>query len=284
VALSEVIAQALETVEPMVREKRHDVTSTSGIEPLVVNGDPARLVQCVANLLTNSIKYTDAQGRIQIESHADGNVAVMTVSDNGTGIPPDLLPHIFDLFVQSKRTLDRSQGGLGIGLSVVKRLIEMHGGTVSASSAGAGQGATFTIRLPRVAQAGVTATDVSMPAVARRRALVVDDNQDAAESLAMLLSLDGHEVQAVFSPEQALECVSTFHPEVVLLDIGLPGMDGYEVARRVRAMPEGGQIRLIALTGYGQTEDRRRALAAGFNDHLVKPVEPARLAQSLARN
>jgi len=283
VVLAEVIAQALETVESLVREKHHDVTSTSGLEALVVNGDPARLVQCVANLLTNAIKYTDAHGRIHIEAHADGDAAVITVSDNGTGIAPDLLPHIFDLFVQSKRTLDRSQGGLGIGLSVVKRLIEMHGGTVSATSPGAGQGATFTIRLPRVARADVTATDVSTPAVARRRALVVDDNQDAAESLAMLLSLDGHEVQSVFTAEQALECVATFQPEVMLLDIGLPGMDGYEVARRVRALPGGEQIRLVALTGYGQTEDRRRALAAGFNDHLVKPVEPARLAQSLAR-
>jgi CheY-like chemotaxis protein len=283
VTLSEVIAQALETVEPLVREKHHDVTSTSGLEALVVNGDPARLVQCVANLLTNAIKYTDAHGRIRIESHAEGDTAVITVSDNGTGIAPDLLPQIFDLFVQSARTLDRSQGGLGIGLSVVKRLIEMHGGTVSASSAGAGQGSTFTIRLPRVAQAGATATDLSMPAITRRRALVVDDNRDAAESLAMLLSLDGHDVQAVFTPEQALERVATFQPEVMLLDIGLPGMDGYEVARRVRALPGGRQIRLIALTGYGQTEDRRRALAAGFNDHLVKPVEPARLAQSLAR-
>jgi signal transduction histidine kinase/DNA-binding response OmpR family regulator len=284
VVLAEVIAQALETVEPLVREKRHHVTTTSGIEPLVVNGDPSRLVQCVANLLTNAIKYSDAEGRIHIESHAQGTEAVVTISDNGTGIAPDLLPHIFDLFVQSKRTLDRSQGGLGIGLSVVKRLIEMHGGSVSAHSGGAGHGATFTIRLPRVARSGTAATEVSMPLVAGKRALVVDDNRDAAESLAMLLTLDGHTVEAVFSAEEALERIPVFRPEVMLLDIGLPRMDGYEVARRVRALPGGGQIRLIALTGYGQTEDRRRALAAGFDDHLVKPVEPVRLAQSLARN
>jgi signal transduction histidine kinase len=283
VVLAEVIAQALETVEPLVREKRHDVTTTSGLEPLVVNGDPARLVQCVANLLTNAIKYTDAQGRIHIETHADGEQAVITISDNGTGIASELLPHIFDLFVQSKRTLDRSQGGLGIGLSVVKRLIEMHGGSVSAFSGGAGQGATFTIRLPRIARSAASATEMSVPTVAGKRALVVDDNRDAAESLAMLLTLDGHAVEAVFSAEQALDRVVAFHPDVVLLDIGLPGMDGYEVARRVRALPGGEQVRLIALTGYGQTEDRRRALEAGFNDHLVKPVEPARLAQSLAR-
>jgi signal transduction histidine kinase len=281
VALADIIAQALETVEPMLRDKQHSVTTTTGMETLIVNGDPARLVQCVANLLTNATKYTDERGQIQIEARAEGDAAVISVRDNGTGIAPDLLPHIFDLFVQSKRTLDRAQGGLGIGLSVVKRLIEMHGGTVSASSAGVGQGATFTIRLPRVVRATVAAESAPAPPVNRRRTLVVDDNHDAAESLAMLLALDGHEVEAVFTPEQALERVATFPPEVMLLDIGLPGMDGYEIARRVRAMPGGPQIRLIALTGYGQTDDRRKALAAGFDEHLVKPVEPGKLAQAM---
>ena len=281
VALTEIISQALETVEPMLREKRHSVTTTSGLEPLIVNGDPARLVQCVANLLTNAIKYTDTQGQIQVEVRADQDDAVISVHDNGTGIAPDLLPHIFELFVQSKRTLDRSQGGLGIGLSVVKRLVEMHGGSVSAASPGAGQGATFTIRLPRVARESLPSSPAQEQPVTRRRTLVVDDNHDAAESLAMLLSLDGHEVEAVFTPQQALARAEQFRPDVMLLDIGLPGIDGYEVARRVRAMPHGSAIRLIALTGYGQTEDRRRALAAGFDDHLVKPVEPAKLAQAL---
>ncbi len=282
VALADIISQALETVEPMLREKQHSVTTTSGLEPLIVNGDPARLVQCVANLLTNAIKYTDAQGQIHVEARADHGDAVISVHDNGTGIAPDLLPHIFDLFVQSKRTLDRSQGGLGIGLSVVKRLVEMHGGSVSAASAGAGQGATFTIRLPRVARQDLQSSPAQDAPVVRRRTLVVDDNHDAAESLAMLLSLDGHEVEAVFTPQQALERAEEFRPDVMLLDIGLPGIDGYEVARRVRAMPRGRDIRLIALTGYGQTEDRRRALAAGFDDHLVKPVEPAKLTQALS--
>ena len=262
----------------MLREKHHHVSTTADLVPLVVNGDPARLVQCVANLLTNAIKYTDPHGQIRIETRAEADDAVISVTDNGTGIAADLLPQIFDLFVQSKRTLDRAQGGLGIGLSVVKRLVEMHGGQVSASSPGIGQGATVTIRLPRVAQDSVTEPAARVPRVPALRTLVVDDNHDAAESLAMLLSLDGHEVQAVFTAEDALERAHSFRPQVMLLDIGLPGMDGFEVARRVRALEGGSQIRLVALTGYGQNEDRQRALAAGFDEHLVKPVEPDKLA------
>jgi signal transduction histidine kinase len=281
VALADIVAQALETVGPMLIEKQHQVSTTSGVERLLVNGDPARLVQCVANLLTNAIKYTDPHGLIHVETRVEGEEVLISVTDNGTGIAAELLPQIFDLFVQSKRTLDRSQGGLGIGLSVVKRLVEMHGGTVSAASAGVGLGAAFTIRLPRITHAKDTALDASAPPIAARRTLVVDDNHDAAESLAMLLSLDGHLVEAVFTPQQALERVENFRPEVMLLDIGLPGMDGYEVARRVRALPGGRQIRLIALTGYGQADDRQRALAAGFDDHLVKPVEPLKLALAL---
>jgi PAS domain S-box-containing protein len=283
VGLADIVAQALETVEPMLREKHHHVSTTADLVPLVVNGDPARLVQCVANLLTNAIKYTDPHGQIRIETRAEADDAVISVTDNGTGIAADLLPQIFDLFVQSKRTLDRAQGGLGIGLSVVKRLVEMHGGQVSASSPGIGQGSTVTIRLPRVGEKSVTEPAERVPRVPARRTLVVDDNQDAAESLAMLLSLDGHEVQAVFTAEDALERAQSFRPQVMLLDIGLPGMDGFEVARRVRALEGGREIRLVALTGYGQNEDRQRALAAGFDEHLVKPVEPDKLAQTLAR-
>jgi PAS domain S-box-containing protein len=283
VSLGEIVSQALETVEPMLREKQHHVSTTSDLAPLTVNGDPARLVQCVANLLTNAIKYTDPNGAIRIETRADGEDAVLSVTDNGTGIAPDLLPQIFDLFVQSKRTLDRAQGGLGIGLSVVKRLVEMHGGSVTAFSAGIGQGATFAIRLPRVTSKAMAEPNVGAIRAPARRTLVVDDNHDAAESLAMLLSLDGHEVEAVFSAEDALERTRTFRPQVMLLDIGLPGMDGYEVARRVRALDGGADVRLIALTGYGQSDDRQRALAAGFDEHLVKPVEPDKLAQALAR-
>jgi PAS domain S-box-containing protein len=282
VSLTQIISQALETVDPLLREKQHRLVTAFDSRPLLVNGDPARLVQCVTNLLTNAIKYTDSGGQIHVESRAEGDLAIIEIRDNGAGIAPELLPRVFDLFVQSQRTLDRSQGGLGIGLSVVRRLIEMHGGSVEARSDGPGHGSVFSIRLPRVAFSASIANAGDVLTVPARRVLVVDDNQDAARSLAMLMSLDGHEVEALFTPEQALQHVQQSPPEVMLLDIGLPGMNGYEVARRVRAMPGGAGIRLIALTGYGQAEDRRRALDAGFDDHLVKPVEPERLQQLLA--
>jgi signal transduction histidine kinase len=282
-ALADVISQALETVEPLFREKRHRVSMTLSFDPLPVNGDPARLVQCVANILTNAAKYTDPNGEIHIESHAEGACAVLTVRDNGAGIPQDLLPRVFDLFVQSQRTLDRAQGGLGIGLSVVRRLIEMHGGTVSASSAGLGRGSTFEIRLPLIERTTENTDAAAVAPTSPRRILVVDDNQDVAESLAMLLTLDHHEVQSVYTPEHALQTVQSFEPDIVLLDIGLPGIDGYEVARRIRALPGTENVRLVALTGYGQAEDRQRAQAAGFDDHLVKPVDLSTLQQSIAQ-
>ncbi len=279
--LAGVIAHAIETVGPLLREKRHAVLSTPSYEPLHVSGDPARLIQCVANILTNAAKYTDAGGEIRIRTWKEGAEAVVTVSDNGAGISSALLPRLFDLFVQSDRTLDRAQGGLGIGLAVVKRLVEMHDGRVSAASPGVGRGATFEIRLPVIDPARNTST-VSTPAKApRRRVLIVDDNRDAADSLAMLLELDGQEARAVYTAREALEHAASFETDVVLLDIGLPEMDGYEVARRIRALPTGRHVRLVAVTGYGQAEDRQRALAAGFDDHLVKPVEFSALAETL---
>jgi CheY-like chemotaxis protein len=205
------------------------------------------------------------------------------IRDNGAGISPELLPHVFDLFVQSERTLDRSQGGLGIGLSVVKRLIEMHQGAVSAESEGIGRGSTFTIRLPRIPPplqdaAGKVA---SVGAIARR-ILLVDDNPDAADSLAMLLRMDGHEVHTAYGAIEALKAADQLKPEMIFLDIGLPQMDGYEVARRLRVNSDHGPLRLVALTGYGQQEDRDRSHAAGFDDHLVKPVSPQALEQIFA--
>jgi two-component system, sensor histidine kinase len=278
--LAPILAQAMESVEPLLRAKRHKVVVTSCFEPLFVNGDSARLVQCIANLLTNAAKYTDAAGEIRVELRSEQSSAVIVVTDTGVGISPELLPRIFELFVQSTRSLDRSEGGLGIGLSVVQRLVEMHDGQVTAMSAGHGLGSTFEIRLPTVAapkQARINSTPRS---AAPKRVLVVDDNVDAATSLAAFLQLDGHQAQAVHSGKAALEAITTFTPDVVLLDIGLPEMDGYEVAQRIRA--GGSCVRLIALTGYGQAEDIERTHSAGFDAHLVKPVDFAALERSLS--
>ncbi len=279
--LGAVIAQAIETIEPQVREKRHQL-SRSGYEPLHVRGDFARLVQCLANLLGNASKYTEAGGEIRIAARAVGPDAVIEVADNGNGIAPELLPRVFDIFVQGDCSLDRAQGGLGIGLAVVKRLVEMHGGQVEARSAGVGACSTFEIRLPRVAGPGEASRDAEPFKPAPQRVLIVDDNEDAATSLGLLLDLGGHETAVAFSGQQALTLVEAFRPEVALLDIGLPQMSGHMLAERLRAMPALDGLRLIALTGYGQPEDRERSRAAGFDAHLVKPVDLAALERALA--
>jgi signal transduction histidine kinase len=278
--LAAIVAQALESVEPQLRERRHNVTRTTAAEPLYVNGDSARLVQCVANLLTNATKYTDPGGELQVGLRKEDSCAVISVADNGIGIPPDLLPKVFELFVQSERSLDRSEGGLGIGLSVVQRLVAMHGGEVAAASPGAGRGSTFEIRLPLVEPPRQLTRSAVPSRIEPKRLLVVDDNEDAATSLAELLRLDGHEALAVYSARAALAAVADFKPDVMLLDIGLPEMDGYEVARRVRAA--GSRVRLVALTGYGQTEDMQRTFAAGFDAHFVKPLDLLALEQLVA--
>jgi signal transduction histidine kinase len=277
--IASVIAQAMESVEPIMREKRHKVFVAAEYGPFYVNGDSARLVQCISNILTNSAKYTDAGGEIRVEVRSEQSQAVIAIADNGVGIAPELLSQIFDLFVQSDRTLDRSQGGLGIGLSVVQRLIEMHGGSVSARSSGPGQGSTFEVRLPIVDAPRKREEAPSIASVSPRRILIVDDNTDAADSLALLLQMEGHVAQPVYGPNEALERATEFDPEIILLDIGLPGMDGYEVAKRVRA--RGSKAQIVALTGYGQFEDIERAHAAGFDAHLVKPVDLQMLFQKL---
>jgi signal transduction histidine kinase/DNA-binding response OmpR family regulator len=279
VALMDVINHALETVQPLMREKQHQVVTTSPAEPLYVNADVARLIQCVANILTNAAKYTDAAGQIDIELRSESAHAVLDISDNGVGIAPDLLPRIFELFVQGDRTLDRSQGGLGIGLSVVQRLVEMHGGSVAARSDGARRGSIFQIRLPLIAAPDARAFESEQAPVPARRVLVVDDNADAADSLAMMLELASHEVQSVYTARAALEQLTAFKPDVVLLDIGLPHMDGYEVARRMRA--ERKSAFLVAVSGYGQAEDKRRAQDAGFDAHFVKPLDFSSLERLL---
>ena len=281
IPLAGIIEQAVETVESLVQEK-HQTLSVVGERALRVNADPARLLQCVANILTNAAKYTDPHGEIRIESSQRDGEAVLTIIDNGSGISPDLLPRVFDLFVQSDRTLDRAQGGLGIGLSVVKRLIEMHEGRVTASSAGPGQGATFQIFLPLVQDEGDVAPEIPNHPTRSLRILIVDDDVDAADSIAMLLRLEGHHTATAYAPHEALAQVPSLQPELILLDIGLPDIDGYELARRLRAADHLGGVRLVALTGYGQAEDRQRARDAGFDDHLVKPVEFATLKQILA--
>jgi PAS domain S-box-containing protein len=282
IEVGSIVNQALETVHPLLQERQHHVSVTTSYRPLYVNGDVTRLVQCLGNVLTNAAKYTDRGGQIGLHIREQRDEVAIDISDNGVGISGELLPHVFDLFVQSDRSLDRSLGGLGIGLAVVKRLVEMHGGRVSASSEGLQKGARFEIRLPLTRPPGVVAAICPKANVAARRILVVDDNVDAALSLAQLLELDGHESQAVYGALEALERVSSFKPEVVLLDIGLPQMNGYEVARRLRSLEGGSALRLIALTGYGQTEDRQRALAAGFDAHLAKPVDLRALERLLA--
>jgi len=272
VELSGIIRQAIETVDPVIRERHHRLQFRDSYPALYVDGDVARLVQTFVNLLMNAAKYTDVGGEIQVEARAEAGEAVITVSDNGVGIPAGLVPKIFDIFVQSDRTLDRAQGGLGIGLSVVRQLVEMHGGSASVHSDGAGRGATFTVRLPLVqgSRAAAASRDGSPPA---RRILIVDDNADAADTLAMTLQMEGHQVQTVYSGRDALDRFGELQPQVVLLDIGLPGISGYEVAREMRARPDGAKARIIALTGYGQAEDRELAAASGFDDHLVKPAK-----------
>jgi CheY-like chemotaxis protein len=244
-----------------------------------VQGDPTRLEQVLTNLLHNAAKYTDPGGRIQLTIDRDGADAVLRVRDTGIGIAADMLPHVFDLFVQAERRLDRAQGGIGIGLTLVQKLVELHGGTIHAHSAGPGQGSEFVIRLPALADepahgpAGTGDLDAAATVLPSHRVLVVDDSVDAADSLALLLKLAGQEVRVAYDGPTALLTAQEFRPQLVFLDIGMPGMDGYEVARRLRALPLPGPVMLVALTGWGQEGDRRRSLAAGFDQHLVKPVE-----------
>lgn len=275
------VARAIESCRPLVDARRHRLEIKLGTGPLLVYGDLTRLTQVVLNLLNNAAKYTPEGGEIWVESAGEGNNVVVRVRDNGVGIAPAVLEVVFDLFAQGERTIDRSEGGLGIGLTLARRIVELHGGAIVAKSEGPERGAEFIVSLPRLdletAQARPRA-DVGLSASAhKRRILVVDDNVDAAESIAVLLRLVGHEVDIAHDGGEALARVAQMMPDLVLLDIGLPGMSGYEVAQHLRARPEGQGLRIYATTGYGQEEDRRRSLAAGFDGHLVKPVLPAEL-------
>jgi signal transduction histidine kinase/DNA-binding response OmpR family regulator len=285
--VASVVTSAVETGRPLIEARRHEFHLSVPAEPLRVKADPARLSQVLSNLLNNAAKYTGEGGHIWLTVGQEAAKVVFRVRDTGPGIPPEMLPRIFDLFTQGDQSLDRSEGGLGIGLTLVRRLVEMHGGTVQALSAGPGQGSEFVVCLPVLSvtapSPGATNGEAARPPVgAHRRVLVVDDNADSADTLAMLARLDGHEVRTAQTGAAALEVAQAFRPDVVLLDIGLPGMDGYEVARQLRAGAAGAPILLAAVTGYGQEADRNRSRQAGFDLHLVKPVEPEVLRRLLA--
>jgi len=271
--------RAVATLRAAGVTERHDV-SVDG-RPVWVTGDATRLEQVVTNLVSNALKFTPAGGTIRVWAGVEGGDALLRVSDSGVGMSPELLPRIFDLFVQGDQPPERASGGLGIGLTLVRQLVELHGGRVKARSAGPGQGSVFTIRLP------VARTTVSDDAgerhagVAPCRILVVEDNADARDMLLALLTLDRHEVVTAADGPAGVDAALRLRPDVALVDIGLPGLNGYEVARRIRATESGRAIKLIALTGYGQSEDMRQAREAGFDLHLVKPVEPGRLDEAL---
>jgi len=248
---------------------------------VLIHGDITRITQVVVNLLNNAAKYTPEGGDVWITLREEGADAVVKVRDNGSGIPPDLLENVFDLFAQGERTLDRSEGGLGIGLTLARRIVLLHGGSIQAHSDGPGKGSEFVVRLPKLDpkawESGPAHVSRSPGKAGKRTVLIVDDNHDAAESAAMLLRMAGHDVTIEHTGHEALERLKAGFPEVILLDIGLPDIDGYAVARRIREQTGGREVRIFAMTGYGQEEDRQRSRAAGFDGHLLKPVMPADL-------
>jgi PAS domain S-box-containing protein len=278
VELSAVIARTLEEVQPLLDARGHELLVTQPSRPIVVDADAVRLAQVLSNMLANAAKYTEEPSQIFLSVERHGDEATVRVRDSGIGISAEFLPNVFDLFVQADHSLERSRGGLGIGLTLVKRIVELHGGSVGATSAGPGQGSEFIVRLPLTydavpvkSRAPHLAESAKAP---RRRILVVDDNVDAAATIAKLLAAWGHEVHVAFNGPAALEAVRTFRPEILLLDIGLPGMSGYEVARQLRSDPSSKELLITALTGYGQSEDRQRSYEAGFDFHITKPPGP----------
>jgi len=287
VLLGAIVARAVETARPAIDTHRHALEIDLPDELISIEGDKTRLVQVIANILHNAAKFTDPGGLIRLNVRREGQYAVINISDTGIGIAPELLPRIFDLFTQVHSRSERAQGGLGIGLALVRRLTEMHGGSVTVHSEGAGRGAEFVVRLPVMALqvAGLSSQkreSGTIPQIDPQRILVADDNHDAAEALSLQLRLAGHEVRTAHDGVEALALAEAFEPDIVLLDLGMPKMDGYEVARRVRMRPGGRRMKLIALTGWGQQQDRDRTSAAGFDAHLVKPVAEVHLFRALA--
>jgi PAS domain S-box-containing protein len=284
--LREVIARAIEISGPLVEQRRHHFDVVIPAVPLVVHGDEARLTQVFTNLLVNAAKYTEPGGRVVIAVEDGDEDITISVRDNGIGIDSALLPHVFDLWVQGYQGAERSRGGLGIGLTLVRTLVELHGGKVEARSDGTGRGSTFCVRLPRgEARHGDAPTATGVEHITRelRRILLVDDNEDALVLLGDALAAAGHDVRTALDPESALKIARTFRPEVAILDIGLPTMDGYQLASLLRNELGGAQISMIALTGYGQPSDRHRSAEAGFDAHFVKPVDVQSLSDAIAR-
>jgi PAS domain S-box-containing protein len=286
--IAAIVARAVETVQPLLKVQRHDLTVSVPDEPLYVDGDPVRLIQVLGNLLANAAKYTDVGGKLSLIVERVGEEMLVRVRDNGIGISVELLPRVFDLFVQADHSTTRAQGGLGIGLTLVKSLVEMHGGQVAVASEGPGKGSEFSVRLP-LATAQVapdespkTVDDRSNLVSTRHRILVVDDNRDAAGTLSTLLRMRGHHVREAYDGRSALIEAQRSMPEMVFLDLGMPQMDGYEVARELRRQTGTERLTLVALTGWGQAEDRRRTAEAGFDHHLVKPADSAEIARVVA--
>jgi signal transduction histidine kinase len=272
VDVSEAVARCMATLHAAVETGQHEMVVET--EPVWVDADETRLDQIIGNLVSNALKYTPAGGRVYVKVVSEGDSAVISVEDTGIGVEPSLLPRVFDLFVQGEERLERSRGGLGVGLTLVRRLVELHGGTVAAVSAGPGRGSTFEVRLPRVEPPHVTPAPTSGPGPARIRlhVLVVEDNDDAREMMRHLLGMAGHAVRDAADGVAGLSMALAQPPDVAIIDVGLPGLDGFEVARRLRTDPRGSGVTLIALTGYGQSETRARALEAGFDAFLVKPL------------
>jgi len=285
VPLADVLNSALETSRLLIEQMGHELTITLPKQPLMVDADMTRLAQVFLNLLNNAAKYSDRGGHIHVNVERQGSDAVVTVTDTGIGIAADQLPRIFEMFTQVDHSLEKSHGGLGIGLTLAKRLVEMHGGTVEARSEGPGKGSEFVTRLPIVVEASrpqESVREAEQGVTSSHRILIVDDNRDGADSLSEILRILGHDTRTAYDGQEGVDVAGEFQPDVLLLDIGLPKLSGYEVCRRIREQSWGKGVVLIAVTGWGKDDDRRRSHEAGFDHHMVKPVDPQALMKMLA--